>query len=120
MAVWSSMTSIALDLSTTWIDCDLVTDIHGTPTPLESVFRVFSILLWYVYFPSIARDNSARLMYILFQALDVLAQNETFWYTDYYGFARDKRERAQLYEYSKEWFLRGEITFPQLSFVSTR
>lgn len=105
--------ALAMDLSTTWIDCEL-NENFLTTGPLNAVFKVFSVLLWYCYFPSLARDNSARLMYILFSALQILARREVDDYVLLVGFSDVPGRAGTIQNYPKEDYLSGRVNFPFL------
>nr|APG79177.1 hypothetical protein 1 [Hubei diptera virus 21] len=104
-------TALSCDLMSSWIDTNLVIKSLGT-FPCDHVFRIMIVILWYMYFPSVARDNTPTLMYQLFIALEALAENEVSRYITTIGFSNNPGQTGMIKEYSKEDFLNGEVTFP--------
>nr|AYP67578.1 VP2 [Shelly beach virus] len=105
--------ALALDLSTTWVDTNIT--IRGfSTTPLDAVFKVFTTVLWFCYFPSIARDNVPKLMFELFSAMEELATDETSRFVRHAGFSNYNGRNASIQEYPKELYLNGTITYPLL------
>lgn len=104
---------LALDLSTTWIDTNITIRSLST-TPLDAVFKVFTVVLWFCYFPSIARDNVPKLMFELFSSMEELATDETSRYVRHNGFSNYNGRNASIQEYPKELYLNGTISYPLL------
>lgn len=105
--------ALSIDLSTSWVDTHLMIATLGVQ-PLDHVFRVMNVLLWYCFFPSIARDCTTKLMYELFTALEVLTTRSSQYITAV-GFTDIRARRAIIQEYPKERYLRGEFTYPILT-----
>nr|QYW05780.1 MAG: VP2 [Reoviridae sp.] len=106
--------ALAIDLSTTWVDVNII--VKGLSiTPLDAVFKVFTVVLWFCYFPSIARDNAPKLMFELFSAMEELAESETSKYVRHHGFSTYAGRSASIQEYSKELYLNGTISYPLLT-----
>nr|QYW05768.1 MAG: VP2 [Reoviridae sp.] len=106
--------ALAIDLSTTWIDVNIIVKGLST-TPLDAVFKIFTVVLWFCYFPSIARDNAPKLMFELFSAMEALAEDETSRYVRHHGFSTYVGRTALIQEYSKEIYLNGTINYPLLT-----
>nr|QBA09478.1 hypothetical protein [Reoviridae sp. BF02/7/10] len=111
--------ALSFDLSTTWVDVNLVTS-YAETGPLHAVFKVFNVLLWYAYFPSISRDNAPKIMFELFTALEVLAENETDEYVRNIGFSTYSGRTATIQEYPKELYYNGTVSFPLLEKSPTK
>lgn len=105
--------ALSLDLMTTWIDTTIVEGCLTTG-PLNAVFKVFGVLLWYCYFPSIARDNAPDLMYTLFTAVSILSRREVENYVLAVGFSDVQGRTGTIQRYPKEDYLNGRVHYPLL------
>lgn len=106
--------ALALDLSSTWVDANIVIRSLSIG-PLDSVFKVFTIILWLFYFPSVARDNVPKLLFELFLAMEELVPEETSAYLRQFGFSTSEGRASLIQEFPKELYLSGGLSYPLLT-----
>lgn len=113
---------LAAELSTTWMDSNLVSQIRfRNQDAIECLFSVLCVILWFNIFPAVAVDNAPYLMFTLFESLKTLAKKETIDYLHREGFSivgsldhHEGLRHASPTIYTKENYFSGRVVYPFL------
>lgn len=112
--------TLSVELSTTWINCRLTSQMKlRTQEPVDCLFSVLCVILWFNMFPSIAVGDEPHLMFVLFENLKTLIKTEALEYLNREGFAIVTTNRdgpgirhAAPVLYSREEYFSGRIRYP--------
>lgn len=101
--------ALACDLSATWVDCVLESRSYYND-PVSHLFRIWTILLWFIFFPSIARDNAPDLMYQLMTSMKYLVP-DTAAYLNQHGFTNISTDPNTVRLWQKRDYLAGDFEY---------